>query len=166
MMVKVHNLNVHPYKEEFRGRMIVIPANDCIEMDEDEAVYFMESFVYPKKDSQGRPDPLFFKKLKIERPKVETTVDPLVCHANGQRAASAEDLSKLLSAFSHMAAAKDAGLEAEVSSKKNLELKKENKELKGRLDRVEDENKELRGWIEQIKEKLGLSSEIPDEASV
>lgn len=151
MLVKVHNNNIHPYKEEFRGKMIHIPAHEYIEMDEDEADYFLQSFTYPKKDSQGRPDPLYFKKLKIERPKGEKPVDPLICHANGERAASLEELNTLVKGFSHMLASKDEVLDADIK-KQNLALKKENKELKSRLERIE--------------EKLGFTSELADAESV
>jgi hypothetical protein len=152
MLVKVHNNNVHPYKEEFRGRMIEIPANDFIEMDEDEADYFLQAFVFPKKDSQGRPDPLYFKKLKIEKPKVDKPVDDLVCHANGQKAATAAELNQMIRGFSHMLAEKDDAGEAEALKKQNTALKKENKEMKTRLERIE--------------EKLGLALELADEQSV
>lgn len=154
MMVKVHNLNTHPYTEVFRGNTVRIPANDSIEMDEDEADYFLQSFTFPKKDSQGRPDPQFFKKLKIEKPKVEKPVDDLVCHANGQKAASVDDLNKIVSGFSHLLAAKDESGEAEVLKRQNSALRKENKEYKSRL--------------EAIEEKLGLTSsaEKPDAESL
>jgi hypothetical protein len=151
MMVKVHNLNIHPYTEEFRGNKISIAPNSFVEMDEDEAGYFLQTFTFPKRDSQGRPDPIFFKKLKIEKPKVDKKPDDLICHANGQKAASVEDLNKLLVGFSHMMASKDADAE-EVLKKQNTTLKKENKELKTRLEKIE--------------EKLGFTSEITDEASV
>jgi hypothetical protein len=151
MLVKVHNLNIHPYKEDFRGKMIVIPPNAFVEMDEDEADYFMQSFTYPKKDSQGRPDPLFFKKLKLEKPPVQPKED-LICHATGQKAGSQEELAKMLSNFSHLLAAKDETAEAESLKKQNAALKKDNKELKSRLDRIE--------------EKLGFSAESNDAESV
>lgn len=148
-MVKVHNLNVHPYKEFFVDRMIEIPANDFVEMDEDEAERFVAKFTFPKKDGQGRPDPLYFKKLKIVRDKPkEAAVDPLVVHATGQKAANEAELKSILSGLSHLLV-KDE--EAEESIKKqNKELKKENKELKTRL--------------EIIEEKLGLKGEKHDES--
>lgn len=140
MLVKVHNNNVHPYTEEFRGNKITIPANSYIEMDEDEADYFLQTFTFPKKDSQGRPDPLFFKKLKIEKPHVDKPAEDLmICHANGQKAASVADLNKILAGFAHLQAGKDDAGEAEISKKLNSALKKENKELKSRLERIEAE---------------------------
>lgn len=135
MLVKVHNKNIHPYTEVFRGNTIRIEANSFIEMDEDEAEYFTQSFIFPKKDAQGVPDPLFFKKLKIEKEKRETVVDPLMCHANGAKAATAEELAKMIAGFSHMMT-KDENAESEIK-KLNSSLKKENKDLKTRLERIE-----------------------------
>jgi len=136
MLVKVHNHNIHPYKENFRDKTVVIPANDSIEMDEDEADYFMQTFTFPKKDSQGRPDPLFFKKLKVEKPLVEKPVDGLVCHAKGQKVATIEELNTLVVGFSHMLANKDEAGEAEVKKQASA-LKRENKDLKARLEMIE-----------------------------
>lgn len=137
MMVKVHNNNVHPFKEEFRGRSIEIPAKSYIEMDEDEADYLLQAFTYPKKDSQGRPDPVYFKMLKIEKEAVQAKVDPLICHANGQKSATQEELRSVITSFSHMLAEKDEGIESEIK-KSNRDLKKENKELKTRLELIEE----------------------------
>lgn len=148
MLVKVHNLNVHPYQEEFRGVLVQIPANSFIEMDEDEADYFMQKFTFPKKDSQGRPDPVYFKKLKMERPPAKE--DQFVCHANGKKFSSQEDLAKALGEFSHMLASRD-DVSDEALKKQNASLKKENQKLKTRLDRIE--------------EKLGFSEQT-DEASI
>ncbi len=154
MLVKVHNLNIHPYRENFRDREIMIPAGSFIEMDEDEADYFLQAFVFPKKDSQGRPDPLYFKKLKIERPPkvhVDEDEEDLICHANGQKYATRDELATVLKGFSHLLADKDPESET-VVKKQNRDLKKENAELKSRLDLIE--------------EKLGLKGVHPDEASI
>lgn len=136
MLVKVHNLNTHPYTEEFRGQKITIPPMGYVEMDEDESLYFMETFTSPIKDSQGRPDPKFFKKLKREVPP-PAAVDPLVCHATGQKAQTPEELAKMLAGFSHLLAGKDDAGEAEVK-RQNAALKKENAGLKSRLERLEE----------------------------
>ena len=138
MLVKVHNLNVHPYREKFREKLIEIEPAGYVEMDEDEAEYFLQTFTFPKKDSQGRPDPIYFKKLKIEKEKVEKPVDTLICHANGQKAATVEDLNRLVVGFSNMLASKDEEGEAEVVRKQNKDLRKENKELKTRLELIEE----------------------------
>lgn len=143
MLVKVHNKNVHDYSEPFRDRIIKIPAQSYIEMDEDEADYFVQQFTFPKKDAQGVPDPKHFKMLKIERPAPKVVKDELVCHANGARAGSPEELKAMVEGFKSLlvAAPEDDG----ELKKQNQQLKKENKELKSRLDLIE--------------EKLGLKSE-------
>lgn len=137
MLVKVHNLNVHPYTEKFRERTVTIEAGGYVEMDEDEAEYFMQAFTFPKKDSQGRPDPVFFKKLKLEKPKVDASVDPLVCHATGQRAATPEEFAKVMASVTHLLHDKDAVGEVDLK-KQNAALKKANGELKSRLDLIEE----------------------------
>ncbi len=132
-LVKVWNDNIYLYEEKFRGRLIEIDPNSYIEMDEDEAENFKAAFTFPHRDEQGRPDPRFFKKIRIEKPKVEESADDnLICHANGQKVSSVDELTKVLSNFSHMLAKDD---EAEAEAKKHL--KKENKELKERLSTIE-----------------------------
>lgn len=137
MLVKVHNLNIHPYTEKFRDRVVTIEAGGYVEMDEDEADYFIQAFTEPKKDSQGRPDPLFFKKLKLERPAVLASVDPLMCHATGQKAATPEEFAKVMASVSHMLAKPDEAVSGD-ERKANAALKKENRELKSRLERLEE----------------------------
>lgn len=137
MLVTVRNLNVHEYREKFRGAEIVIPAEGSIEMDEDEALYFLQAFTMPAKDSQGRPDPKFFKKLTIEYPpdhKVE--VDPLVCHATGQKAGSVEELTRMVLQLSDRLV-KDEDAES-FSRKADKSLKKENESLKARIQALEE----------------------------
>lgn len=142
MQVKLWNDNVHPYSEKFRGVQYTIPPKEFIMMDEDEAEYFHATFTFPVKDSQNRPDPKHFKMLRIELTEeakaARAQKDGLVCHANGKKAASAEELVALLSNFSHMLADKDTDGEAEVIKKQNKDLKKENKELKTRLELIEE----------------------------
>lgn len=156
MNVKVWNDNIYPYTEDFRGTKYTIPAQSFIEMDEDEAEYFKATFTFPVKDSQGRPDPKFFKKIRIEIPEdvqmLRQQKDSLVCHANGQKAVSATELAQILGNFSHMLAGKDEAGEEEVFKKQNKDLKKENKELKARLDLIE--------------QKLGLIGSNTNEESV
>src|SRR3990167_10393458 len=143
MQVRVQNLNSYPYKERFRDRDIVIEPNSDILMDEDEADYLMGTFVFPVKDSQGRPDPKFFKKLKIHPDDLKALRDSnnkssMVCHANGQKAVSQEELAKILSNFQHMLAPTNEDGEAEAVKKQNSALRRENKELKSRLELIEE----------------------------
>ncbi len=144
MDVRVVNTNIHPYRERFRDKDIVIEANSHILMDQDEAYYFLETFCPPVKDAQGRRDPKFFKKLNIHpedlkkiREDAVKNANPMVCHANGQKAATKEELAQLLGNFSHMLADRDDSAESEVK-KANKDLKKENKELKSRLEIIEE----------------------------
>jgi hypothetical protein len=151
MMVKVWNENIYPYQEKFRNVLRVIEPKSYIEMDEDEAEYFLSKFTAPIRDSQNRPDPKFFKKLRIEKPAGYEKQDTrLVCHANGQKVASAQELKEVLSNFSHMLADKDDSAEAEAVKAQNKELRKENKVLKSRL--------------EIIEEKLGLRTNTNEES--
>jgi hypothetical protein len=140
MLVKVWNENTHPYTEKFRNVLRVIEPKSYIEMDEDEAEYFLAKFTAPVKDAQNRPDPRFFKKLRIERSAdhQKKQDNQLVCHANGQKAATAQELKEVLSNFTHMLADKDDTAEAEALKVQNKELKKENKVLKSRLEIIEE----------------------------
>ena len=139
MQVKVFNDNVHPYTEKFRGKEITIGAKQFIEMDEDEAEYFKGTFTFPVKNGEGLPDPAFFKRIRIDKPKRVAQEDPLVCHANGQKVASASELKDVLSDFALMIV-KDEKAEAENREevkKTNLELKKQNKRMEERLAEIE-----------------------------
>lgn len=142
MLVKVWNHNVHPYSEKFRDQLITIQPNQFIEMDEDEADYFLQTFTFPVKDPQGRPDAKHFKKLKIEIPQelidARKARDPLVNHANGQRVSSAQELAESLMQFKHLLAEKPAGEESDLLAKNNKMLAKENKLLKTRLQLIEE----------------------------
>lgn len=154
MQVRVLNLNTHPYKENFRDRVIEIPAGGHVEMDEDEAEYFLTAYTAPRKDAQGRPDPLYFKKLKIHPDDLKALRDKaanpsLVCHANGQKVLSQAELTAVLGNFTHMLAGRDENAEVDMK-KQNSTLKRENKELKSRL--------------ELIEEKLGLKGEANAES--
>ena len=137
MEIKLWNDNVHPYTEKFRGKEISIPAKSFIMMDEDEAEYFKGVFTYPVKDSQGVPDPLYFKMLRIEKDPAKIKVeDPLICHATGQRASSVEELNGILQRFADRLLVDPEAEEAAKKSSKSL--KKENEELKLRLKRLEE----------------------------
>lgn len=134
MLVKVWNDNVHEYREKFRDMHIIIPAQTFIEMDEDEAIYFKSAFTFPMKDAQGKPDPKYFKKIRLEYPETYhgADVDPLVCHANGQKASSEAALEKLLTQFSDRMAKDD-----ELDKRSSKNLKKQNDELLTRIEALE-----------------------------
>lgn len=63
--VKVHNLNIYEFKQMFKGQEILIPANEHVVMDYDEAIDFLGMFSPIKKLSSGLQDPKSYKKLKI-----------------------------------------------------------------------------------------------------
>ena len=138
MLVKVWNDNIYDYSEKFRGNLISIPAKQFIEMDEDDAHNFKVAFTFPHKDEQGRPDPRHFKKIRIEFPEDYRPLepDPLVVHATGQKAASVEQLAKILESLSDRLVKDEEG-DREVA-KKNRNLKKENDDLKARLKLIEE----------------------------
>ena len=156
MLVKVHNLNIHPYNEKFSGQDIHIPAGGFIEMDDDQAELFLQKFTFPVKNEMGLHDPKFFKKLKIEREHVpQAVVDPLMCHASGRKAASKEELVAMLDSYSHLRA---EDKEAEEAAKKaDSELKRENKKLR-------EENKEFKSRLERL-ESLVLGEPKDDQAA-
>ncbi len=99
--VKVWNDNVHPHKEKFKDVEFNIAPGEFIEMDSEEAVEFLHQFTGVKWRGDGTHCPTGFKKLRIEGALHVAEVDPLVCHANGQQAATKEDLEKLLQKFGH-----------------------------------------------------------------
>jgi hypothetical protein len=64
--VKVWNDNFHPYEEKFQGTFIRIEPHKCIEMDYDQAVLFLGTFIGFKRKKDGTQDPKSFKKLRID----------------------------------------------------------------------------------------------------
>jgi hypothetical protein len=66
MKVAVRNRNEHDYSEEFRGVKLSIPAGGYIEMERDDAVYFLGQCNSIVRDVDGRPKPESYKKLYIE----------------------------------------------------------------------------------------------------
>lgn len=141
MNVRVRNLNHLPYTEKFRERLITIGAGEAVEMDEDEADYFLSSMGHaPKKDGQDRPDPKYFKMLKIERdtPKALAQPDALMVHATGQKAANVTELRSILSDLAKSLERPDEPEELKKLEKDNKLLKKENKQLRTRLEIIEE----------------------------
>jgi hypothetical protein len=67
MEVKVWNDNTHPYREEFKGNKIDIPAGKFVKMQDDEAVLFLGTMNPMKFDVDGKQDPKSYKKLRIEK---------------------------------------------------------------------------------------------------
>lgn len=67
MEVKVWNDNTHPYKEEFKGKVIEIEPKKFVKMEKDEAVLFLGQFNSIERDADGNPHPKSFKRLRIEQ---------------------------------------------------------------------------------------------------
>ncbi len=138
MLVKVCNLNTHPYREKFIGQMLEIPAQGHVEMDEDDAERLLASFTPPKRDGQERPDPKFFKMLKIVRePRPLADVDPFLIHATGHTAKSEEEYKNIVKSLAHLLA-KDPDADSTARAAENKQLKKENRILRTRLEIIEE----------------------------
>lgn len=97
--VKVWNDNVHDHTETFKGRKITIPAKQFVEMDWEEAVELKGQFTpMAPADAPEREKSKFYKMIRIEG---SATVQPeaLVCHADGTKAESLEELNAKLARF-------------------------------------------------------------------
>lgn len=139
-LCKVWNDNDYLYEEKFKGDHYVIEPKGFIEMDFDEAHQFLGTFKAMIKRGDGTIDPRSYKKLRIEGGPSPAAVDPLVCHANGQRASTTEELAKMLGQFSHLKA-----VDAEAEK-----LAEENKALKARLSSLEEM---VQGLVEKKQPK-------------
>lgn len=105
-LVKVHNLNVYPLEEMFKGQKIFIKANDYIEMDYDEAVQFRGQYRPMIKDKGGIQDPKSYKYIKLDEEDVkriyrqrgqvtdEETEKKFVCHVCSKEFLSKNGLMK------------------------------------------------------------------------
>ena len=136
MLSKVHNDNIYPYREKFRDDWIEIPAKGFVEMDQDEALYFISAFSPVVRDGQNVPDPKFFKMLRIEDPP-KAEAPSLMNHATGVQASSIEELNRVLDKFADRLV-KDEDVE-KYAKKRDKDLKKENEELKAKLRKREQE---------------------------
>ena len=156
--VKVWNDNDYPHSEVFKGEKITIDPHAFIEMDWEEAIDFKGQFSgLAPIGKDGAPDPRFFKKIRVETPTTPVVQpDPLVCHANGQKAATVEELAGLLSQFASQRA-KDPDAEKAAAASADA-LKAENEALKQRLAAIEarfDAIEEKRGPGRPRKEAVG-----------
>lgn len=66
-LVKVHNRNVYPLEEKFKGMMVSIPKNSYIEMDYDEAILFKGQYHDIVYDKGGLQDPKSYKYIEIDQ---------------------------------------------------------------------------------------------------
>lgn len=98
--VEVHNLNSHPYSEQFRDYLIEIPANGYIEMEYEEAVMFKGTMNNVQRNGDGAILPESYKMIKIvqtgtgkkmmEEAKIRAVA--FKCQACGYNASDKQDL--------------------------------------------------------------------------
>lgn len=137
-LVNVWNDNTYPFSQEFKGNKITIPPKSSIEMDYEEAVEFRGLFSPVVKNTDGVPLPESYKMIRVERP-AQPQVDPsanLVNHATGQRAATPEELQKMLETVAHMRVS-DPDLDKAGTKEDVTALKTKNAELEARLAAME-----------------------------
>ncbi len=132
--VKVHNDNVHPHKEMFKGIEVVIPAKSFIEMDFEEACELKGQFTPIVYISEGNPDARFYKMLRVEWPKPEMTKIEYRNPVTGARYDTAAQLAASLTEFDHLRV-RDEDAERELRtgttpSTEVAELRAELQELK------------------------------------
>ena len=70
-LVKVHNLNVYPLDQVFKGQKIHIPPQKYVEMDYEEAVQFRGLYLPIAHDAGGVQKPESYKYIKIDEGDVE-----------------------------------------------------------------------------------------------
>ncbi len=66
-MVKIHNENVHEYREKWRGSEIYIKAGGYHKMDYEQANMFLGQMQPFAKRKDGTQDPRTFKKLVMDK---------------------------------------------------------------------------------------------------
>lgn len=102
-LVKVWNDNQYPHVEKFKGKEIAIQPGECVEMEWEEAIEFKGQFTPVVVRGDGTHDPRSFKMIRVDRPDVLPFQDEgNVCHANGKRAASHEELAAMVAQFAHL----------------------------------------------------------------
>ena len=119
--VRVHNDNVHDYRENFREQNIFIKARGFIEMEEGDAKLFKGAFAPIQVDADGNPTPAGFKMIRIERitadtPKVE--VKDNICQACRYEATGGKDLAEHIKAEHADQHVVDEEAEREIAAKK------------------------------------------------
>jgi hypothetical protein len=133
--VKVWNDNHLSHREEFNGEWLEIPAGGSIDMEWEEAVAFKGQYFPIKIKGDGTHCPSGFKKIRVEPLKEPLFKDaPLVNHANGAVAATAEQLATMLAEFAHLRVVDKDAEAATPSQRSELdELKKQVAELSAML---------------------------------
>lgn len=87
MLVRVHNDNVYPYTEKYRGNVISIPAKSYIEMDSNDASDFLGTNPGTAEvDANGIQKPQTYKMLRVERianQKTQASAKEFKCMVDG-----------------------------------------------------------------------------------
>lgn len=100
---RVYNDNVHPYRENFKGNIVEIPAGGFVTMDFEEALQFEFTGAPMIKNAGGQQCPTSFKRIRVVAlDKVAPAEVPLVCHATGQKVATTEELAALNREHEHL----------------------------------------------------------------
>lgn len=131
-MTKIWNDNRHPHKEMFKGKEIVIPAGECIEMEYEEAIEFKGQYTpMPPAEFNG-DESVFYKMLRVEPvdPKLIVPDEGHVNHATGKRFESVDKLRQSLEEVRHLLVKDDDAEKADkVPNSEVEELRKQVSDL-------------------------------------
>lgn len=102
MKVRVWNDNVHPFKQEISEKVYVVPAKQCIELEEDEADILLKRYSPIILGGDDQPIPECYKMLRIDKDDAKrnklhkqnkTKAGTYVCQACGYVAANRWELN-------------------------------------------------------------------------
>ena len=107
MKVRVWNDNKYDFRSKFRDKEVKIASGDYITMEYDDAKLFKYDYHPIKLDHDGRQKAESFKIIRLELPKngqegVFGESDPLMNHATGEVATSAQDLEAQTNSQLHL----------------------------------------------------------------
>ena len=122
-LVKVRNINKHPFEQKFNGQLIHLEPDEAIEMDEEDAVLFKSAFHPFKVDKNGNHNPKFYKMLRIEKPEGYVAKDPIAgkfqCQACKEQTSSWTELEahmRLMHTDTHIKDEKSHGAKANAGA--------------------------------------------------
>lgn len=142
-LVKVWNDNVYVHKERFKNEMVEIAPGGYVEMEYEDGIDFKGQFTgIAPIGPDGKPDARYFKKIRVERPAVYGTDTGLVCHADGTKAESVEELKAKLALYKDRLAKDD---EADRAVGADSELKA----------LVQKQQEQIAFLMEQLQPKKG-----------
>ncbi len=102
MLVKVWNKNVHPFTQKLNEKTYTIPAQEYIELDEEEADRLVKAYSPIKVDYDGNALPISYKMLEVDKDDLKkarekrenrTRTGNYVCQACGYVAANKWELN-------------------------------------------------------------------------